>query len=748
MERRKYILLLHCLLLHGVLLALLVSKAASDHPQSNTNTNTKSYIVYMGDRPSDGSSASLLHSSLLADAFGSEFITKTVVHSYKRSFNGFVVDLTEEEAQKIAGMNGVVSVFPNEKGHLHTTKSWDFIGFPQQVERAPLESDVIIGVLDSGIWPESESFDDNGLGPPPSKWKGSCHVAADNFTCNNKIIGAKYYRSNGIFGPNHIISPRDSGGHGTHTASTAAGRLVDGASLYGFGSGTARGGVPSARIAVYKVCWSDGCHDADILAAFDDAISDGVDIISLSVGGRTARDYFKDPIAIGAFHAMKNGVLTVNSAGNNGPAPSSILSLSPWLLSVAASTIDRKFFTNVQLGNSETYEGTSINTFDLKKETYPLIYGRDAPDTTTNAGIFSRFCHINSLDQNLVKGKIVLCDKADKGKGPFLAGATGTLTRDPQASNDYADFFALPGSYLDLVNGNKIFQYMKSTSSPTATIFRSNEANDTLAPYIVSFSSRGPNPITPDILKPDISAPGVHVLAAWSPFSPISEVQGDNRFVLFNIISGTSMACPHVSAAAAYVKSFHPTWSPSAIKSALMTTAFPISSGINMDAEFAYGSGNLNPTKAVNPGLVYDSEEADYIKFLCGQGYDNMILRLVTWDNASCSEATNGRVWDLNYPSFALFTSPLENISQTFNRTVTNVGSPMSIYRAKVTAPAGALKIQVNPDVLSFTSLGQKLSFVLTIQGKTNKSIVSASLEWDDGVHKVRSPIIVFIPIE
>ncbi|XVE69290.1 hypothetical protein DITRI_Ditri09bG0139900 [Diplodiscus trichospermus] len=745
MECRKYLLLLpHCLLLHGFLLALLVSKAASDHPQSNTNT--KSYIVYVGDRPSDGSSTSLLHSSLLEDAFGSEFITKTVVHSYKRSFNGFVVDLTEEEAQKIARMNGVVSVFPNEKRHLQTTRTWDFMGFPQQVERAHLESDMIIGVLDSGIWPESESFDDKGLGPPPSKWKGSCQKAAGNFTCNNKIIGGKYYRSDGIFGPNDIISPRDNDGHGSHTASTAAGRLVDRASLYEFGLGTARGGVPSARIAVYKVCWSDGCYDADILAAFDDAIADGVDIISISIGGSTPNDYFRDSITVGAFHAMKNGVLTVTSAGNAGPFRSSISNLSPWSISVAASTIDRKFFAKVQLGNSEIYEGISINTFDLKNEIYPLIYGGDAPNTTAGFGNFSRFCFTNSLDQNLVRGKIVLCDTASNGRGPFLAGAAGTVTRD-QYPKDFADLFALPGSYLDLVDGSKVYQYINATRSPTATIFKSNEANDTLAPYIVSFSSRGPNPITPDILKPDISAPGVHILAAWSPISPISSVKGDNRFAPFNIISGTSMACPHVSAAAAYVKSFHPAWSPSAIKSALMTTASSMSSGINLDSEFAYGSGNLNPNKAVNPGLLYDSEEADYIKFLCGQGYGTRFLQFLTRDNATCSEATNGTVWDLNYPSFALYTAPLKTISQTFNRTVTNVGSPMSVYKAKVATPAGALKIHVNPGVLSFTSLGQQLPFVLTIEGKTDKSIVSASLEWNDGVHKVRSPIIVFISI-
>ena len=176
----------------------------------------------------------------------------------------------------------------------------------------------------------------------------------------SKIIGARYYRSDATFSPEDLQNPRDSEGHGTHTASTAAGGLVSTANLSGFGLGTARGGVPSARIAVYKICWSDGCSDADILAAFDDAIADGVDIISLSVGGSTARNYFNDSIAIGAFHAMKNGILTSNSAGNDGPDFASITNFSPWSLSVAASTIDRKFSTKVQLGDNNVYE---VNKF-------------------------------------------------------------------------------------------------------------------------------------------------------------------------------------------------------------------------------------------------------------------------------------------------------------------------------------------------------------------------------------------------
>lgn len=174
----------------------------------------------------------------------------------------------------------------------------------------------------------------------------------------SKIIGARHYRSRGSIPSEDNDSARDSIGHGTHTASIAAGSVVDGASMLGVASGTARGGVPSARIAIYKVCWSDGCASDDILAAFDDAIADGVDIISISVGASNAFDYFNDSIAIGAFHSMKNGILTSTSAGNSGPEYKSLSNYSPWSLSVAASTIDRNFSNKLVLGNNQVLEVT------------------------------------------------------------------------------------------------------------------------------------------------------------------------------------------------------------------------------------------------------------------------------------------------------------------------------------------------------------------------------------------------------
>ncbi|KAK7372426.1 hypothetical protein VNO80_05804 [Phaseolus coccineus] len=711
---------------------------------SFSKMDRKTYIVYMGEYPKDMEITESFHTSMLQSVLGSsKFASDTLLHRYK-TFNGFVARLTKEESERMKGMDGVVSVIPNRIYNVETSRSWDFLNFPENVPRTNVESDTIVGVIDSGIWTNSSSFSDEGFGPPPQKWKGTCN----NFTCNNKVIGAKYFRIGGGFEPEDIISPTDTTGHGSHCASIAAGNRVPNANLFGLGLGTARGGVPSARIAVYKVCWTSGCRNADVLAAFDAAIADGVDIISASVGRNSVVDlpYFQDDIAIGAFHAMRRGILTSKSAGNSGPNPSTMTNLAPWFLSVAAATTDRKFFTNLQLGNGQIIQGISVNTFSPTQNGYPLIYGGDVPAPGFNSST-SSFCRDNSLDGALVKGKIVLCD----GYAPpplvgFASGAAGIIFRSAFMSLLSADVHALPSVHIGASDGMAVLNYLKSTSNPTAIISKSYEGIDSAAPSIATFSSRGPNRITPNILKPDIAAPGVEILASWSPISSVSGVKGDSRATIFNVVSGTSMACPHVTAAAVYVKSFHPDWSPAALKSALMTTATPLNPALNSDAEFAYGAGQINPLKAVNPGLVYDAGPNDYSNFLCGQGYDTAGLRKITGDNSTCTSANRGSVFNLNLPSFALSTVKSQDKDVTFGRTVTNVGSATSTYRAIVTGYPSSLTIQVVPNVLTFTSVGQRLSFTLRIQGTIDEKLVSSSLTWDDGTHQVRSPVVVYAP--
>ncbi|ESQ42488.1 hypothetical protein EUTSA_v10015939mg [Eutrema salsugineum] len=667
----------------------------------------KVYVVYMGALPSRLDNTPMSnHISILQEVTG---------ESYKRSFNGFAARLTESERERVVEMEGVVSVFPNKNYKLQTTASWDFMGLKEgknTKRNLAVESDTIIGVLDTGIWPESESFSDKGFGPPPKKWKGVCS-GGKNFTCNNKLIGARDYTSEGT---------RDTDGHGTHTASTAAGNVVADTSFFGLGNGTARGGVPASRIAAYKVCDPTGCTSDYILSAFDDAIADGVDIISISLGVNSAPLYEHDTVAIGAFHAMAKGILTVHAAGNSGPEPASVVSVAPWILTVAASTTNRGFVTKVVLGNGKTFVGKSVNSFDLKGKKYPLVYGGE------------------SYNESLVKGKIVVCRKR-----VFSEVAVASVIRD---NIDYSSLSAFPISALSQDDFESLVSYVNSTKSPQGTVLKTEAIYNPKAPKVISFSSRGPNTVAVDLLKPDVTAPGVEILAAYSPLASPSEDVRDTRHVKYSVQSGTSMSCPHVAGVAAYVKSFHPEWSPSMIQSAIMTTAWPMNaSGTGVaSTEFAYGAGHVDPVAALNPGLVYELDKADHIAFLCGLNYTSQTLKLISGEAVSCTGKNLPR--NLNYPSMsAKLPGSNSSFTVTFNRTVTNLGSPNSTYKSKIVLNHGSkLSIKVSPSVLSMKSVNEKQSFVVTVSGSDldPKLPSSANLVWSDGTHNVRSPIVVY----
>ncbi|XP_019706758.2 subtilisin-like protease SBT4.3 [Elaeis guineensis] len=688
---------------------------------AEANEERQVYIVYMGHLPSEGYITESHHLNLLDQVLDGSSARENLVYSYRRSFNGLAAKLTKQEKEKLAGMEGIVSVFPSKNLKPHTTRSWDFLRFPETVRRNPaLESDVIIGMLDTGIWPESKSFSDEGVGPRPSKWKGACI----SLKCNNKIIGARYYHSLSESSDSED-SARDFDGHGTHTASTAAGRSVQNTSLYGLAGGTARGAAPSARIAVYKICW-EVCGEHDILAAFNDAVADGVDIISISVGSYAAEDYFNDVIAIGAFHAMRKGILVSASGGNNGPDRGTVSNVAPWMLVSAASSTDRHIIDKLVMGNRRTIVGTSINTFPTEKRSYPFI----SAETCYN------------LTQDMVKGKIVFCGTSADVSGPFLAGAEGVVMLGTDI--DFAFSYPLPALTVSSSERSSLIEYINKTRNPVANIHKSEAVFDSTAPVIASFSSRGPNIITPDILKPDISAPGINILAGWSPEASMSEYDNDTRSVMYNIVSGTSMACPHVTGAAAYVKSFHPKWSPAAIMSALVTTASPMNLSLHQDAELAYGAGQVNPRKAVNPGLVYDATAQDYIKMLCDQGYNVSMIRRISGEKSSCSKSKKGSARGLNYPTMALFVKLDKPFIGKFLRTVTNVGKEDSKYTARISSDP-KLKVTVEPNQLSFRKLHENQKFVVTVSGRLHgmNSLASASVIWSDGKHSVRSPIIV-----
>ncbi|XP_021833692.1 subtilisin-like protease SBT4.3 isoform X2 [Prunus avium] len=693
-----------------------------------TSEDRKVYIVYLGSLPDWVFSPSSHHLSILQRVVQeSGSAENLLVRSYKRSFNGFAAKLTDQEREKLSNMKEVVSVFPSRPLQLQTTRSWDFMGFNEKVKRnAGVESDIIVGVIDSGIWPESDSFKDEGFGPPPKKWKGACE-GGKNFTCNNKVIGARYYLTE---------SARDEWGHGTHTASTAAGNAVKDVSFYGLAQGTARGGVPAARIAVYKVCSHEKlCSAHNTLGAFDDAIADGVDIITISVSFTAIRDFDEDPIAIGAFHAMEKGILTSNSAGNNGPSGATVSSVAAWMLTVAASSMDRRIID----------KGNSVNTFALNGTSFPLIHGKDVSRNCTEKSAGS--CEQGCLDSDLVKGKIVLCDRYTSGVSEaYKVGALGSILTNYINIDDASFVLPLPASTLNNTEYNEVMSYMNSTRDPQANILKSEVIKDLVAPVVASLSARGPNLILPNIIKPDISAPGVEILAAYSPNASIS-IPHDMRRVKYNIMTGTSMACPHATAVAAYVKTFHPDWSPAAIKSSIMTTAWPMNeTNSNISSgEFAYGSGHINPVKAIDPGLVYEASKEDYVKLLCMK-YEESMVRLISGDNSSCPTGSEkGSLVDLNYPSMGAKVAAVEPFTVKFHRTVKNVGLANSTYKA-IMSPNAKVDIKVVPEVISFASLNEEKTFAVTVAGSglPYESRVSASLAWSDGTHSVRSPIVVY----
>ncbi|XP_050385216.1 subtilisin-like protease SBT4.3 [Argentina anserina] len=701
----------------------------------------KVHIVYLGSLPDNKVYSPMSHHlGLLEKVVESNFAAKILTRSYKRSFSGFAAKLTDQEKERLANMKEVVSVFPNRLLQPQTTRSWDFVGLNGKTKRnRSVESDTIIGVIDTGIWPESESFKDHGFGPPPKKWKGACE-GGKNFTCNKKLIGARFYGS-------LYDSARDDEGHGTHTASTAAGNTVNDVSFYGLAQGTARGGVPSARIAAYKVCGIEGCPTDAILAAFDDAIADGVDIITISLGSPDVALLQNDPIAIGAFHAMTKGILTSNSAGNSGPTASKVASVAPWILTAAASSSDRRIIDKVILGNGKTLVGASVNTFRLNGTSFPLIYGKDASRQCSEIAAAS--CQDGCLESGLVKGKVVLCDLAYGVDEAYRSGAVGSILKVDW--DDDSQILPFPATTFSDKKFNVIKSYYKnSTKDAQVNLQRSEVERDAAAPLVASFSSRGPNSILPEIIKPDISAPGITILAAFSPTASITESSDDTRHVNYNILSGTSMACPHVAGAAAYVKTFHPDWSPAAIKSSLMTTASPMNAAqtsYNAAGEFAYGSGHINPVQAIDPGLVYEAFKQDYINLLC-LVLNQTDVRLISGDNSTCSTGSDkGSLQDHNYPSLAAVVAPNKSFSVKFHRTVKNVGPANSTYNAKILANSTQVDIKVEPEVLSFKSLNEEKTFTLTAVGKglsnEQHSHVTALLVWSDGIHSVRSPIVI-----
>ncbi|XP_027188259.1 subtilisin-like protease SBT1.2 [Cicer arietinum] len=693
-----------------------------------------------------------------------------LLYSYRSAMDGFAAQLTESELEYLQKIPDVISIRPDRQLQIQTTYSYKFLGLNPARENSWYQSGfgrgTIIGVLDTGVWPESPSFNDHDMPPVPKKWKGICQSgqAFNSSNCNRKLIGARYFtKGHFAVSPTRIpeyLSPRDSSGHGTHTSSTAGGVPVAMANVFGYAKGVARGMAPGAHIAVYKVCWFNGCYNSDIMAAMDVAIRDGVDILSLSLGGFPVPLY-DDSIAIGSFRAMEKGISVICAAGNNGPTEMSVANEAPWIATIGASTLDRKFPAIVRMGNGQVLYGESmypVNRIASNSKELELVYvsGGDSE---------GQFCLKGSLPKDKVQGKMVVCDRgvngrSEKGQVVKEAGGAAMILTNTELNlgEDSVDVHVLPATLVGFDESVTLKAYINSTTRPLARIeFGGTVIGKSRAPAVARFSARGPSFTNPSILKPDVIAPGVNIIAAWPQNLGPTGLPEDTRRVNFSVMSGTSMSCPHVSGIAALIRSAHKKWSPAAIKSAIMTTADvidhtgkPILDEDKPANAFAMGAGNVNPQRALNPGLVYDIRPDDYVNHLCSIGYTRSEIFSITHRNVSCHAMMQmNRGFSLNYPSISVIFK--DGMTRKIRR-VSNVGGPNSIYSVEVVAPQG-VKVIVKPKRLVFKQINQSLSYRVWFisrkgakRGADTMDFAEGHLTWvhsQNGSYRVRSPIAV-----
>ena len=723
------------------------------------------------------------HDAAIAAAGGGQKL-----YDYRYSVNGFAAKLTTEQAARLRAVPGVVSVEKDQQIAPDTVSTpgmlkvagpgglWEQVG---GIDKAG--EDIVIGIVDSGVWPEHPSFSDrtgennNGVDGKLDYrqlpgWNGKC-VPGEDFNaslCNQKLIGCQTFNSTWLgfspvpMVPGEFLSCRDSDGHGTHTATTAGGNsnveVVPGLKMSGM--------APRARVSAYKVCWDDGdpltggCYFGDIAAAVDQAVIDGVDVINMSIGGSTTQ--FANIVGVAFFNAADAGIFVATSAGNSGPTASTVAHAGPWLTTVAASNHDRTGAGDVILGGTTVptrsgvnmAAGTGVAPLPLVHSSLVGVAVDPIADPSKEPTPFAErvaLCFAGHLDPSKVVGKIVVCDRGitarvDKGAVVKAAGGVGmVLANRTAAENLVADVHSLPAIHVNdapVAGVQTIRDYAKT---PGATARIADGAVAALSPFahtIASFSSRGPILAGKgDLLKPDVTAPGVDIIAGTSP-------AGANG-ALFESLQGTSMASPHVAGLAAVLKAQYPAWSPMMIKSALMTTAKDLSAPNVMNQ----GAGFVQPSLATNPGLVYDSNATDWIKFLCGTG-----------ELTGCAAADTIDPSDLNVPSLAIGDM---FFMQTLKRSVKNVSGNTVTYAASVPAIEG-LDITVTPSTLTLGP-GDTGNYTVSfrkndVNGKVTRNAAGAvtsrtnflnayastaaanqvpSITWAGGGVSVRSPIAV-----
>ncbi|KAL1568171.1 subtilisin-like protease SBT2.6 [Salvia divinorum] len=723
------------------------------------------------------------------------------LYSYRHLLNGFAVHTSPEQAEILRRAPGVKSVERDWKVRKLTTHTPQFLGLPTGVwptgggfDRAG--EDIVIGFIDSGISPHHPSFATHKTDPygPIPKYRGKCEVDPDTKKdfCNGKIVGAQHFaeaaKAAGAFNADvDFDSPLDGDGHGSHTASIAAGNNGIPVRLHGFEFGRASGMAPRARIAVYKALYRlFGGFVADVVAAIDQAVHDGVDILNLSVGPNSppaaTKTTYLNPFDATLLSAVKAGVFVVQAAGNGGPFPKTLLSYSPWIATVAAAVDDRRYKNHFTMGNGKILAGLGLSPATHANRTFTLVAANDVLLDSSVAKYNPADCQRpDVLNKNLVKGNILLCgysfnfvlgtasikkvsetakslgavgfvlavENASPGTkfDPVPVSIPGILITDVTKSADLIDYYNVSTS-RDWTGRVKTFKAVGSIGDGLRPILHNS------APQVALFSARGPNIKDysfqdADLLKPDILAPGSLIWAAWAQ-NGTDELNylGEG----FAMISGTSMAAPHIAGIAALLKQKYPHWSPAAIKSALMTTSTtldraerPLQAQQYSGSEtlslvpatpFDYGSGHVNPRAALDPGLIFHAGYEDYLGFMCTTpGID--AHEIMNYTHTPCNY-TLGHPSNLNTPSIAI--SHLVG-TQTVTRTVTNVAEQETYVISARMSPAVA--IETSPPAMTLrTGASRKISITLSVRSVTGSYSFGQVLLKGSRGHKVRIPVV------
>lgn len=681
---------------------------------------------------------------------GADIAGSAKLASYTYAVNGFSAALTGAEAARLAHQPGVTKVMRDELRQLHTDTSPDFLGLTGNngAWASGLDGEgVILGVIDTGIWPEHPSFaDDGSYAAPPAGWMGgtvacefgdTAHNPDDApFDCNNKLIGARDMRTlyKAFIGPEVYNSARDYDGHGTHTASTAGGNADVAAEILGSALGTVSGIAHRAQVAMYSACGALGCFGGDLADAIDQAVADGVDVINYSIGGGAGLD---GPDDIAFLFANAAGVFVATSAGNDGPGAGTVGSPAndPWVTGVGANTHNRTFEGSATLGDSTTLTGASITggtgelaLVDAEDHGNPLCL----PDVTFSPP---------------VTGTIVLCARGaiarvDKSRAVFEQDGAGMILFNENDNQSLVtDNHWVPSVHISFTDGQTVKAYIDSAGGAVATL-AGGVAAEAQGSVMASFSSRGPAVVAESIIKPDVTAPGVNILAGNS-LTPNLGRPGE----LFQAISGTSMASPHVAGVFALLKQAHPGWSPAMAQSAVMTTARQDvfkEDGITPADPFDMGAGHIRPGKKAsaansvfNPGLVYNAGFNEYLGFLCDAA-PHLLSPATCAALESLGIPTTAE--NLNYASIGASEVPG---SLQIQRTVTSVAAGNQVFAGTVEAPEG-YEVTVSPQVL-WLAPGESAEVTIDI---TNVSAPVGewrfgSLTWQGGGYHVRSPIAV-----